>query len=118
MFNPITTTAIEVTGTTGRSACGTDMQGYFFEIDRFKNFFAKFLFFIRRISAACRKFFIGTSRIVAYKTIDILFRGKIKRIIFPIISCMAAGAPAPVRFNGYSVIIKDIFLADPLLYTT
>ena len=44
MFDTVTTTAVEVTGPTGGPAAGADMKGYFLEIDRFKNFVAKFLF--------------------------------------------------------------------------
>ncbi len=96
MFDPVATTTVKVTGSTGSPAAGADMECDFFEIDRFENFFAKFLFLIRRMAAACREFFIGAGRIVADQAIDIFFRGKVKRIIFPVISSMTAGAPAPV----------------------
>ena len=96
MFDSVITTSVKVTGPTGSPAAGTNMECNFFEVDRFKDFFAKFLFLIRRMTTICREFFIGAGRIVADQAINIFFRGKVKRIIFPVIASMTAGAPAPV----------------------
>jgi hypothetical protein len=115
MFNAVTTAAFKVTRPAGRPAAGANMESDFLEVYRLKNRGAEFFFFIWRGSTACGEFFIGASGIMADQAINICLRGKIKRIIFPPISCMTAGAPAPVRFNSNSEIIEDIFFAYPLL---
>lgn len=115
MLDAVTTPTFKMTSPACSPGTCTDMQGNLFQVNRLKDFFSEFFFFIGWISATCRKLFISARRIMTDQTVYILFRRKIKGIIFPSISCVAAGAPAPVRLNSNSEIVENVFLADPLL---
>jgi hypothetical protein len=114
VFNPVPAAAIEMTATAGCTTGFTDFTGNFAQINCRKNFFPEFSFFIGGIAAGSGKFAIARGRIVTNQTIDPFLRRKIEALLFPTITRMTAGTPAPVRLGGNSEIIEGFDLAFTL----
>ncbi len=112
MLNSVAAAAIKMTTPASRPTRRPNLKCNFPQINRFKQFVAKLLIFIRRMPASGRKFAIGSGGIMTDQTINILFNRKIIVLLFPTITGMTAGAPAPVRLWRYSEIINDMGLAQ------
>ena len=73
-----------------------NLAGNFAQIDCRENLFTEFPFLISGVAAGAGKFTIVLSGIMTNQTINPFLRRKIKTLLFPTITCMTAGAPAPV----------------------
>jgi len=96
MLDAVTAAAVKMAAPAGLSARCPNLACDLAQINRRKNFFTEFSLRIGGISASGRKFAIGSGGIVTNQTVDILRGSKIKIFIFPAVTGMTAGAPAPV----------------------
>ena len=97
MLDAVTASAIKMTGPAGFIAGGSDMPGHLFQINRRKHLGAELFFFIGRMPGTGGKLLVCSRSIMTGKTVDIFLGRKIKVCVFPPITGMTAGAPAPVR---------------------
>ncbi len=120
MLYSIITTTIKVTTTTSCPTRLSDLERDLTQINRFKCFLAELLVDIGRMPAGSWKFAVTSGSIMTNQTINVLFNRKIVIFLFPAITGMTAGAPAPVRLGRYSETIGNMSLAQTffLIFST
>ena len=114
MLHAVTTVTVKMADAAVLTTGFSHMLGNFAEIRSLPDLFAVFgkrLVHIGRMSRSGGKLLIGIGCIVAYQTIDILFRGKIETVVFPAIAYMAACAAFMV--GDYST----VEVVDNMLFT-
>jgi hypothetical protein len=97
MLNCVTTTAEEVTGTTGLPRAFSNTLGNAQQVNISSG-----------VAGAGRGFFVSAGAIMADQTVYFGLIGKIKILIFPAVANMAAGTARLVRGNGNTEIVKSI----------
>ena len=104
MLYTVAAAAEEMTGTTGITTGFIDILSDVFQVYA--------VFWMPRFS---RWLAVCTGTVMAYKAINIFFRGKIEALVFPAITDMAGRAVGKIRLRRDAEVIQDISLANPLL---
>lgn len=118
MLDAVAAPAVKMAGSTCFIACGTDMPGHLFQINRWEYLGVELFFFIGGMSGTGGELLVCPRGIMTGETVDIFLGRKIKFCVLPPITDMTAGAPAPVGLNTYSEVVDHIFLTHPRLDTT
>ena len=106
MFNRVAASAFEVTSAAVIPCGSADIRGNKPIVWRVKLVAFKDYGFLRGIARGCGEFLIGARAVVAHHTVNPLFAGEVKILVFPAIADVTGRAARFVSRDGNAEVVK------------